>query len=159
MAEDKKYVKLLLSPSGSLPGGSSVDWSTLVDVSNFFTDNLEFAWVALEKVTPIVIQASAQQPGAMELTCSTMPQYSSYDNRSKGVSTTMGFASVSNTYTVAGQACIEYSFQTSDMGKVKVPYDMIRGKLWAVHLRWLNRSPLASAQIMTPYVMQVGVYV
>ena len=38
MAEDKKYVKLLLSPSGSLPGGDNVDWSTLVDVSNFFTD-------------------------------------------------------------------------------------------------------------------------
>ena len=106
-----------------------------------------------------MLPAGAQQPGAMELSCSTMPQYASYDNRTSGVSTTLGFASVSTTYTVAGQACVEYAFQTSDMGKVKVPYDMIRGKLWAVHLRWVNGSPLTSAQILTPYVIQVGVYV
>ena len=154
--------KLYLSSSARLPSGDKTRWSTYVDVSNFFTDDKEFCWVRVEKVQPLLMPAAAQQTDALELRCETLVQHGSYDNRTLTSGTTLGFAVLDSKWTSADGSTLvcQFKIDADEAACLRIPYDMLRGKVWTFTLNWSNAGPrLRDGQLLQDYVVQVGVHV
>jgi hypothetical protein len=124
------------------------------------TDNHEFCWIGLEKVTPILMAPAAQLPDCLEIRVANVPQFLSFDSRNQCAATTVGFAAYSSTYTCQGNEYASFEFQSSDQGFSKVPFDVLRGKVWNVSVDYLaNKGVLQPSSISNSYMIQIGVFI
>lgn len=162
MNADREYAKLMLSPANALPGSTKLRWSVLVDLGNFVTDKHEFCYVVLEKMAPIMCDASALLADSLEIKCTSVPQFQTYDTRTQASTMSLGFASYSSTFTAGGMSWAVLELVPGVTGGVRMPFDVLRNKIWSIEVDCVTdrfKGLLSPDAVINDYVLQVGVYI
>ncbi|CAL8468233.1 g7772 [Coccomyxa elongata] len=126
------------------------------------TDNHEFCYILLERMTSIMCDAQVFLADSLEIKCTSVPQFQTYDSRTQTSTMNLGFASYSSTLTSGGQNWAVLELAAGVTGGVRMPFDVLRNKIWTIEVDYVTERAqglLSPDSVINDYVLQIGVYI